>query len=53
MLLTHLVELLNFMSAIKNGVPSVQLDKDAAKGPHVNGSAVREAKHDLWTPVKA
>lgn len=49
---THLVQLLDFVTPIEDGVTGVQLDQDAAQGPHVDGSGVREAQHHLGAAVE-
>jgi hypothetical protein len=35
------------------GISNIQLCHDAAKGPHINGTVVRNPQHDLWCSVKS
>ena len=50
--LHYIRKLIDLVFTREYWVASVEFSNDAAKGPHVNGSIVRNSQHDLRGPVE-
>ena len=47
----NLHQLIHLIKAVKQGLPEIEFSKDAAAGPNVDWSCIRQTHQDFWTSI--